>query len=388
MAMIKLIFWLSFFLVSYTYLLYPLLLKVLSFYKKPNDLLYSNDASLPFVSVLIPAFNEDKVIRNKIESIIKSSYPPNLIEIIVGSDNSTDRTNSIVHEMIEKDSRIKLEVFVQRTGKVLIINELVKKTSGSVLILTDANVMFDKDTMYELLKHFKNDKIALVDSNMINTGIKKDGISLQEKSYIKTEVYIKYFEGIIWGTMMGPFGGCYAIRKSYYNAVPGNFLVDDFYLNMKALVNGGQCINELNAVVFEDVSNDLNIEFKRKIRIAAGCYQNLFFFFPELFKFNAAGFCFFSHKVLRWLGPFIMLLIIICAAPFNELFYKFTLWSAILVLITPLLDFLFRKVFSLNVALIKFPAYFVTTNLALFFGFFKYINGIKSSIWQPTKRHQ
>ena len=388
MSLINLIFWISFIAVFYTYIIYPLLLKLFSVFKKPNDVFFGKNEQLPGVSVLIPAFNEEKVIREKIASVLNSNYSAS-IEILAGSDNSTDKTNEILKEISLTDARVRPVYYTQRTGKVVIVNDLVNKATNTILILTDANVIFEKDTLYEMVKHFKDPAVSLVDSNMVNTGIRKEGISLQEKTYIKSEVYLKYFEGLLWGTMMGPFGGCYALRKSFYTSVPDNFLVDDFYLNMKVLLNGGKCINELKAIVNEDVSNDPLIEFRRKVRIATGSFQNLFLFFPVIFRFNTISFTFLSHKVLRWFGPFFILLFFICTflVPGNCLFGLIK-WVTVLVLLTPLLDYLARKLFKLNSALLKFPAHFVTTNAALFIGFFRFLSGIKSSVWQPTKRHQ
>ena len=389
MYTIKVVFWTSFLAVFYTYVVYPLLLKILSLFKHPSSLHFTPGEELPKISIIIAAFNEEKVIHEKIESILNCNYPKDSLEIIIGSDNSTDLTNSIVSNMATVDNRIQLRAFELRKGKVSVINELVKKAKHELLILTDANVIFDKETLFELVKHFKNTDVSLVDSNMMNTGIKSDGISLQEKSYIKAEVYLKYFEGLLWGTMMGPFGGCYAVRKVDFVPVPENFLVDDFYISMKVLLSGKKCRNELKAKVYEDVSNEVGIEFRRKVRIAAGSFQNLFLFLPSLLRFNRVSFCFFSHKVLRWIGPFLILLFYIASILLNnEPFYKMIEWLTTLAFITPALDFVFRKILLVNIVLIRFPAHFITTNAALFVGFFRYLNGIKSGIWQPTKRHQ
>ena len=389
MYFVKIVFWTSFLAVLYTYVVYPLLLKILSLFNRSASLYFTPTEELPKISILIAAFNEEKVISEKIESILNCNYPANAIEIIVGSDHSTDLTNSIVSKMMTVDPRIQLVNFEIRQGKVSVINKLVKKAKYDILLLTDANVIFDKETLFELVKHFKNPEVSLVDSNMVNTGIKRDGISLQEKSYIKAEVYIKYFEGLLWGTMMGPFGGCYALRKVDYNPVPEHFLVDDFYINMKVLLSSKKCVNELKARVYEDVSNEPGIEFNRKVRIAAGSFQNLFLFLPSLLRFNRVSFCFFSHKVLRWVGPFLILLFYVASILLNnEPFYKMMEWLTTLAILTPVLDFVFRKILRVNILLVRFPAHFITTNAALIAGFFRYLSGIKSSIWQPTKRHQ
>src|SRR5690606_1843765 len=149
------------------------------------------------------------------------------------------------------------------------------EAKGEVFILTDANVFFTKDTIYQLVKHYKNPEVAQVGGNIINPEHKQDGISFQEKSYLSRENIIKYQEGIIWGCMIGAFGGCYSIRANYFVPVPPKFLVDDFYISMHVLEQNKKALNELDAHCYEDVSNKIKEEFRRKLRISAGNFQNL-----------------------------------------------------------------------------------------------------------------
>ena len=125
-----------------------------------------------------------------------------------------------------------------------------------------------------------------IQKTLQNIGIKKDGISHQEKTYISAEVASKNAESVLWGTMMGPFGGCFSLRKKLWEKIPSHFLVDDFFINMHVLQKGFKSINEPNAIVFEDVSNDLSDEFRRKIRISSGNFQNLFHYKHLLFDFS------------------------------------------------------------------------------------------------------
>jgi cellulose synthase/poly-beta-1,6-N-acetylglucosamine synthase-like glycosyltransferase len=381
------IFWISFLMMLYTYAIYPLLLKLLSLFKKSAEICFKADDMLPSVSVLIAAYNEEVLIEQKINSVLKSIYPAEKIEILIGSDASTDRTDDIL-KRLSVNPRITVRFFKQRSGKIAIINQLVTEAVAEILIMTDANVMFDSQTVFELVKHFKNEKIALVDSRMVNTGISKDGISLQEKTYIQAEAYIKHFEGLLWGTMMGPFGGCYAIRKSFYHPVPEGFLVDDFYINMKVLLQGGKCINELRAVAYEDVSNIVSIEYSRKSRIAAGSFQNLFHFIKALLRFDAISFCFFSHKVIRWFGPLFIFLLLISASILPGVLYALFAELTVLCMMSPLLDFLSARMLKFHITPLRFVAHFATSNAAQLSGFIKFLNGINSGIWQPTVRNQ
>jgi cellulose synthase/poly-beta-1,6-N-acetylglucosamine synthase-like glycosyltransferase len=172
--------------------------------------------------------------------------------------------------------------------------------------------------------------------------------------------------------------------------VPDNFLVDDFYINMAVLKQGMRCISNVEARVYEDVSNELGEEFRRKKRISAGNFQNLAEYRSLLFsRLPGVGFCFFSHKVIRWIVPFLVL-ITLSLSMYLSRHYSVYLVLALLqltVLIIPLLDHFLRKIKIHSIPL-RFISHFILMNLALLAGFFKYAGGIKSNVWQPTRRNQ
>ena len=387
--LLEIIFWICLTFILHTYLFYHLSIRIFARNKKGNTKIFKIEDEIPFVSILIAAHNEETVISDKILSIVNSSFPETKIEVLVGSDCSTDKTNTIIEQLIKEYACISIVKFENRTGKIGVINSLIKKAKYDLVLLTDANVMFDKQSIFELVKHFKNEEIGLVDSKMINIGIKKDGISLQEKTYISTEVSSKNAESLLWGTMMGPFGGCFALRKKLWEKIPSHFLVDDFFINMLVLQKGFKSINEPNAIVFEDVSNDLNDEFRRKIRISSGNFQNLFHYKHLLFDFSWIAFSFFSHKVLRWLTPF-FILSMISILPFmieNHRFYFYFLVGILFCFSLVTIDFLLKSL-KVNIKVLRFLTHFTLMNVALFIGFLNYLKGVKSSIWEPTRRNQ
>jgi cellulose synthase/poly-beta-1,6-N-acetylglucosamine synthase-like glycosyltransferase len=390
MIALQIILYLAILGIAHSYLLFPLFLKWYASGKKPKYSTYHHTDKLPSISVIMAAYNEESVIEDKIHSIYKNEYPAEKIEILIGSDNSSDNTNAICQRLEEENTNLHFTAFNKRQGKISIVNQLETQAKGDILILTDANVMFDNDTVFELIRYFRDEQVGLVDSRMINTGLKKEGISIQEKSYISREVLIKHREGLLWGSMMGPFGGCYAVRKSLYKPVPLNFLVDDFFVCMNVIKSGKDAINNLNAKVFEDVSNNLGDEFRRKIRIATGDFQNLRHFSSMLWPpWTGTAFSFWSHKALRWLGPFFLLAIIISLSilAFYSDFYLIFALIAVFVFTLPFYDFLLKKLKIHNVIL-RFATHFFTMNLALLIGFIRTLKGVKSNVWKPTKRHQ
>jgi len=416
MIFLQVIFWLSLFLIFHTYILFPLILQLLTTRKKTNKFQEQqgdpdDTEGLPFLSVLIAAYNEEEVIEGKIRSVLSSDYPSDRLEILVGSDNSTDKTNEILYDLEKEYPRLKVSVCFERTGKPGVINQLAQKAKGDILVITDANVMLDQSSLRTLVSSFNNREVALVDTRMVNTSLKKDGISHQEKFYIGREVRIKNQESILWGSMMGPFGGCYAVRSKNYTPVPNHFLVDDFYVNMSVLKQGYKCVSNINANVYEDVSNDLKEEFRRKKRISAGNFQNLQKFRSLLISQQpGVAFCFLSHKVLRWLVP-ILVLITLGTSIFlgterassaklimnmqkgadsllliENLYLLFALVQIIFISM-PVIDHILRKI-GIHVLPLRFISHFVLMNLALLAGFIRYLGGIKSNVWQPTRRNQ
>lgn len=385
---LHILFWFSVLMIFHSYVLFPLILK-LKAGKKTMEFPSLDKHEYPFISILVSAFNEEAVIEEKIESVFKSDYPNDKFELLIGSDNSSDRTNEIVEGFAKKHPNLIFKPYLKRRGKQNVVNDLYQLSKGSILILTDANVIFDTNTISEIARAFKDPKVGLVDTNMINRGMKKEGISHQEKAYISREVMIKQHESVVWGSMMGPFGGCYAIRHEDYSKVPSNALVDDFYINMKIFEKGKMAVNNLNAKVFEDVSNDLRIEMIRKIRIATGNFQNLKWFSHLLWPINnGVAFTFFSHKVLRWLGPFFLVIAFVTSlALINTPFYQLALMFQVLGFFVPFFDFILRKV-NIHNKLLRFITHFYSMNLALLIGFFRFTRGVKSGVWKVTKRNQ
>jgi cellulose synthase/poly-beta-1,6-N-acetylglucosamine synthase-like glycosyltransferase len=332
--------------------------------------------------------NEEKIIQKKIESIINSDYDLNKYELIIGSDASSDSTDKIIKAYIAKYGFIKFKRFEKRTGKIGILNNLVTLAENEILILTDANAILNEPALKELVKHFKNPEIKLVGGYVSSSKSNNKGVSIQENMYMENENFLKYGEGLIWGTMIGAFGAFYALRKTNYVRIPNTFLVDDFFISMKALQNGGKAILEPKAIANENVPGTIELEFKRKSRISTGNFQNLSEFYPFLFsKRKGLAFSFLSHKVLRWFGPFFLLAIIICSA---FLFLTNLLYNIVFIIITlslfvAIIDFFMQKT-HLHIITLRFITHFYYMNAALLVGLINYLKGVKTNVWEPTKR--
>jgi cellulose synthase/poly-beta-1,6-N-acetylglucosamine synthase-like glycosyltransferase len=385
---IKFCFWIAALLIMHTYVVYPLLLFTLDkvFRKKNNK----NDDFTPSVSVLMAVHNEENVIRKKLESLFSSDYPGDRIEVLVGSDSSDDSTNEILSELKKSFPLLEVFIYKERIGKPAALNRLSAVAKGEILIITDANVFPDRNTIRTLVKNFSDISVGLADSRLLNTGTKKDGISLPEVAYISIESKLKNIEGRLWGKMMGPFGGFYAVRKSSYEPNSENILADDFRICMNVIRKEQLAISDTEAIVFEDVSNNLKDEFYRKVRISAGNYQNLHHFaFLLLHPFSIWSFCFVSHKLIRWITPFLWCIMVLTNILLikNSFFYLLLFLLQVIFLLLPAFDMYFKK-FNIHFVPLRFFTHFYFMNIALFIGFIKYLGGIRTGAWEPTKRFQ
>ncbi|QNH60583.1 glycosyltransferase [Hymenobacter sediminicola] len=385
--------WGSLLLVAHTYVLFPLLLALLARTRRQNQQVFAPDApDLPAVDILLAVYNEEQVIKEKIRSTFATTYPLHKLTFYIGSDNSQDRTNALVARLAAEHPQLRFRPFGQRTGKPGVIEALAREATAPVLVLTDANVFFAPDTLYQLVKHFRNPVIGQVGGNILNPDHRQEGISGQEKAYLERENLIKYQEGVVWGAMIGAFGGCFAVRRACYHPAPASFLVDDFFISMAVLQDGYQAINELEAVCYEDVSDRLPEEFRRKARISAGNFQNLLAFRRLLWPpWRGVSFAFWSHKVLRWLTPLLLLLMLLANAVLvlqgGGWFYQLMLAGQVGVPLLLLLDAGLRRV-GTHSRLLRFITHFYSMNAALLVGLWRFLRGVRTTVWEPTQRFQ
>ena len=372
-------------LILHTYVFYPLFMILIYRNSNHNQLLFYSDDELPSIAILIAAHNEEKVIEKKILSVFNTNYPSSKLKVFIGSDASTDRTDQIISNLTITYSNLEFIKFKGRVGKISIINHLQSLCDEPVLILSDANVIFKQNTIFELVKYFKDSNVGLVSANIIKESSNNDGISYQEKKYLNFENKIKASESYAFNFIMGAEGGCYAIRNNLFSKVPSNFIVDDFFITMQVLERKNYALLNNLAICIEDVTSDISSEYRRKVRISSGNFQNLFFFKHLLFDFSSICFAFWSHKVLRWLTPF-FIFICLFSSVFLIPYHKFFIWISCIQLVLLLFP-LFNYFFKFNNVFLKFIAHFYLMNFALFEGFIKFIKGIKSSIWEPINRN-
>ena len=378
-------------LILHSYLFYPFLLQWFS--RRRSFPEYPAAAEPLLITVVMAVHNEQSVIGAKLESLFNTHYPKHRLQVLIGSDASTDDTNSIIRTFINQGYPVQLLAFEQRTGKPSVLNRLVKQVRQSaqvpeLLVFTDANVIFTPDTLIRIAAPFTDQQMGLVGANVLFSGIQSDNVSGVENVYNNRELTLKYQEGIIWGSMIGAFGACYAMRTDLYTEVPEGFIVDDFYISMKVLEQGYKAILHPKAICYEDVSGDAEVEFRRKARISTGNFQNLVVLKKLLWPiWQPEVFCYWSHKVLRWFTPLLLLVmalaLLVCAAGIPAGRYGLLAIAGVLVL--ALLDIPFSSI-GLHISFLRSLRHFLFMNLALLLGFWRYITGKANPVWQRTKR--
>ena len=377
-------------LLVWTYLVYPasvLLASGLQRRAKPDIHLPGNRQPLPSVSVVMSLYNEKQVTAEKIAGMLDSDYPEGLLEFLVGSDGSTDGTNALLGAMAARDSRLRCMIHAERRGKAAMLNDLVSQATGEILIVTDANVMFTRTTVRKLAEAMADPSVGLCDATPLPLTPVNTGIVRQENLYSRFETALKRAEGELWGAMPGPYGGCYAVRKKLFPSLPENTLVDDLFVGLTVLKQDFRSVNARDAVVHEDTQPDMTAQYRRRVRIAAGSFQNLFRFGLCPGSRFSACFAYFSHKIMRWLTPLLLLLFFMTSVILSGRsdFYLWLTAFQLIFIILSALDIVLEKR-AKRIRIQRFVTQFLLMNAALAAGFVKALRGIENGIWEPTKR--
>ncbi len=380
-------FWFLLFLPFHAYLVYPLTMAIISRHWKNEKSTLSN--AVPSVSIIISAYNEEKVMRARILNIASLDFNFDKLEVLVGSDGSKDRTNEILRELEKKYSWLSVFIFENQKGKSSVVNDLATKSINDVLVFTDANTIFSINAINLLVKDYQYSNIGGVCGRLIlfepNNNFNR---SNREKAYWDYETLLKKFEGKL-GVLISSNGGIYSVRRNLFELIPVDKAVtDDLFSTLSVLSKGYKFSYRYDADATEEVSRELKSEFKRKIRFAATNFQTVPFFKKILFSRNILlSYSFWSHKVIRWYMPFLLLLILLI----NIFLLKVGTLYLIIFLIQIIFYFvsligLIFTICNIRVPVISLFTFFSLTNLALVIGWIRYITGKHSSYWQSTPR--
>jgi cellulose synthase/poly-beta-1,6-N-acetylglucosamine synthase-like glycosyltransferase len=374
------IFWGSLSEIAYSYVLYPfVVLRILAWcFGRPPA---SSPSCEPTVAIVIAAHNEEKVIAEKLRNIAEIDYPAEKLSVWIGSDKSSDRTEEIIRSF--NDPRIHLWVAPRRSGKAGILNVLVPQIAAEVLVFTDADIMFEPESIRKLTRHFFDPLVGGVGGATLQR--QAHGETTEEGAYRLFEVMQKRLEAVLHSTISA-FGPFYAIRRRLFVTFPPNtYSNDDVLMPMNIIRQGYRMFFDAEAVSYEEPSQGVNLEFKRRVRIGAGNYQAFFWLLDFLNPLKGwPWFCFVSHKVTRWFSPLFFITALI-SCMMLAFFGDSTLYKTIFSTISffSLLSLLHK---AIPLPILRSIFYLLAMNTALVCGFFAFLRGIKSAVWSRTER--
>ncbi len=378
-------FWIFVVLILYSYFGYPLILCFLILLKKKE--IYQGDTMVcnyPTVSLIVSAYNEEKVIEDKIRNSLALDYPKDKLQIVVVSDGSTDNTDSIVKRYSSNFDNVKLIRVEGRIGKDLALNKAIPEISGTVVIFSDANSIYLKDAVKNLLRHFRRGKVGCVVGELRYIGVQNSDVSQGESLYWKYESLIKRAESQLGSLLVGN-GSIFAIRKELYSTMELN-VANDFQIPMEIGAKRYEVIYEPDAIAIEKAAISSKEEFRRKVRIInqglAGSL-NLRRKIMGLRLFQLV-----SHKLLRWLVAIFLILIFLSNIfMIDSNFYRiFLLLQLSFYGLAGLGAYLQWKEFRCRIFYI--PFYFCLVNFAALVALFEFLSGKRYSVWNvaPTTR--
>lgn len=378
------VFWASAALVVYAYVVYPLTAWCLSAWlgRAPQAPVLA-DHELPSVSLLIPAYNEEAVLRARLRSALDMDYPADRLEVVLASDGSTDGTPRIAAEFADRG--VRLLDFPQRRGKSATLNAAVPGLAGEIVVLTDANTAFDPPAVRRLVRWFHDPAVGAVCGRLVLTdpssGRNADSL------YWAYENFIKRCEGRL-GALLGANGAIYAIRKCLYTPIPPGTIVDDLTIPLLAkLRTGCSIIFDDEAIAREETALSIVGEFHRRARIGAGNFQSLGLLWRLLDPRRGwVAFTFLSHKLVRWVCPLGLIGLLVSSGLLARgPWYRAALVGQLafygLALLAPWIPWRHAAVKPLRLA-----SMFTGMNLALLVGFWRWATGTQRVAWRTTAR--
>ena len=382
------VFWVCAVLVAYTYALYPCVLFVAyAIAQARTDLRYLTGReerrrrglhpdALPRVTLIVPAYNEEAHIRDKIANVLALDYPTDRLQVILISDGSTDGTND---ELRGVDApHIEVLIRPQRTGKAGALNFAVAKARHEILVFSDASTLFAPDAIRQMVRHFVDPKVGVVCGALRFKGA--GDFKQTEGVYWRYETMLRLMEARMGATLTAS-GAIYAIRSHCYHPLAAEDVIDDFVIPMRARKQGFAVVFDPEAEAVEFAAASVKDEFTRRVRLAVGSFRALGEF-SRVPMNPFATVSFFSHKFLRWVLPFLLIgLFTSTLFLLDEPLYQVALYAQLGVYGLATLGLVFGER-ARRVPLALLCYYLMAINVAFLVGFVRFLGGRRDTAWQ------
>jgi cellulose synthase/poly-beta-1,6-N-acetylglucosamine synthase-like glycosyltransferase len=375
------IFWACFLLVVYTYVLYPVLLFLVSSVARlwPYARIATENTPLPAVSMIIPAHNEERHLPAKLVNLAALQYPKDRLEILFVSDGSTDSTNEMLQRAAGSD--ITLLVLPTRGGKSAALNQAVSRARHDILVFSDAATLFAPDAVSKLVRHFADPRVGVVCGAL---QFQASAESRQtEGLYWRYESLLRLLESRI-GVTLTASGAIYAIRRKCFVPLSVDTLVEDLVIPMTARRLGFRVLYDPEARGTDFAASTVAGEFARRVRIATGSFRALGGLLRGPLD-PVTAFAFVSHKLLRWALPFLLIgMLVTSSALLDSPRYRALFVLQVLFYGWGLVGYLLRRrMQGIRFGLVAY--YLLAIHLAFLVGFIRYLSGRREIEWRQVQ---
>jgi len=379
----EIILWLSAAALGYTYAGYPLLLLIMS-QLRPREV--RRGTFEPAVSVIVTAYNEERDLAAKLENTLALDYPRELLEIIVASDCSTDRTDEIARTFA--DCGVRLARQQQRLGKTAAQNMAVTEAGGEIILFSDATSLYQRDVLRVMMPNFADLKVGCVAGRLIYVDGSDSHIGRGARSYWGYETFLKRHESQS-GSLIGASGCLYAVRKSAY--VPlYHEACSDFIIATKMVEQGLRAVYEPNAVCTEQTNRQSDKELKMRVRIIAQTLTDLWRHRGMLNPVRSGfhGVQLLSHKVMRYAVPFFLIAILAASGTLalHSTFYLIVFLSQLGCYLGALGTWMLERA-GVHSRMLALPQYFVLSNLAALIAGYQFLRGERYAHWETNREN-
>ena|SRR3989442_1381279 len=374
------LFWASVVLLGYTYLGYPVLMFAwASLRSRPPR----PRGSEPPVTVLVVAHNESTRIRKRLDNLLSLDYPSDKLEIMIGSDGSTDDT--VERARRYEDAGVMVVAFPARRGKSAVLNDLVPKARGEIVVFADARQQFETGALRALVAPFADPHVGAVSGELILTD-NAQGTAVGEGIgfYWRYEKFIRRNEAGVDSTV-GATGAIYAIRRDVFEPLPDETILDDVLIPVRITARGYRVLFEPGARAYDRVAATAQEELTRKVRTITGQFK---LFARERWLLNPFQNRLWlqtvSHTGFRLLIP-LLLVTALGANTFmlDGLFYCWTLVAQLLFYVAALGGFVVRNA-KRKIPLLTVPYTVCLLNWATVLAFLRFVTGRQSVTWEKA----
>lgn len=393
MTTVKIIFWLSLFIVFYSYIGYGILLyflvKIKRWFLGKSHNTNSSPVFEPSITLVVSAFNEEDFIEQKIQNTFDLEYDPDKLKIIFITDGSSDSTP----EKIAKYNRIRLLHQPERKGKVAAMNRAMKYVDTPFVIFSDANTLLNTICVKQIVKHYAESVVGgVAGEKKVITAADDKAAGAGEGLYWKYESFLKKLDSDLY-SVVGAAGELFSVRTALYEDTAENIVIEDFVQSLKICMKGYIIRYESGAYAMETSSQSIKEEEKRKIRISAGAFQAMVILKDlfNIFKYPVLSFQFISHRILRWtLCPVCLVLLLasnMMLAVGGKQFYVSILIIQLFFYICALVGMFFANR-NIKLKLLFVPYYFLFMNISVFLGFNRFLKKKQTVLWEKASRQK